>query len=148
MTTKGPVKHETREPAPVYVNPAYGFRFDLPEDWKDYLVLSEQWEGTTQDESKRKERGPKILLRDPRWTTVQPRQDIPIMVFTLTQWNEDLVVSAAPFGPSELGRNSQYVFALPPRYNYAFSEGYEEVEKILQGKPLHTFAPGNTEIAK
>ncbi|MEG9438685.1 hypothetical protein JAO29_21290 [Edaphobacter sp. HDX4] len=148
MTAKAPVKHEARESAPVYENRAYGFRFDLPEDWKGYQVVSEQWEGTTQAEPKRKEHGPKILLRDPRWTTAQPRQDIPIMVFTLAQWNEDLVVSAAPIGPSELGRNSQFVFALPPRYNYAFPEGYEEVENILKGKPLHTFAPGNAEIAK
>jgi hypothetical protein len=145
MTAKAPVKHEASESAPVYVNRSYGFRFGLPADWKGYRVLSKQWEGTTQAEPKRKERGPKIILRNPRWTTAQPRQDIPIMVFTLAQWKEDLVVSAAPFGPSELGRNSQYVFALPPRYNYAFPEGYEEVEEILKGNPLHALAAGGAE---
>lgn len=61
------------------------------------------------------------------------------MIFTLRQWNENLIVSAAPIGPSELGRNSRYVFALPPRYNYAFPDGYEEVEQILKDKPLHPF---------
>jgi hypothetical protein len=35
-----------------------------------------------------------------------------------------------------LGRNNRYVFALPARYNFAFPEGYEEVEKILESKPL------------
>jgi hypothetical protein len=46
-------------------------------------------------------------------------------------------VSAAPIPPSELGRNSSYVFALPARYNFAFLPGYEAVDKLLQGKPLH-----------
>lgn len=61
------------------------------------------------------------------------------MVFTLAQWSEDLIVSAAPIGPSELARNAHYVFALPPRYNFAFPDGYQEVEAILQAKPLHAF---------
>ena len=124
---------------PVYVNQQYGFRFNLPADWKGYTVRMEQWEGTTQTAPPRKEHGPKIILRDPRWTESAPRQDIPIMVFTLNQWNEDLVVSAAPIPPSELGRNSHYVFALPPRYNFAFPDGFQEVETILQNKPLHAF---------
>jgi len=65
------------------------------------------------------------------------------MIFTLQQWNlvsqEKIAVSAAPFGPSELGRNTRYVFALPPRYNYAYPQGYEEVQKIIAAHPLHTF---------
>jgi hypothetical protein len=43
---------------------------------------------------------------------------------------------------SEFGRNSRYVFALPARYNFAFPKGYEEVEDILNGNPLHA-APNN-----
>ncbi|HWQ71164.1 MAG TPA: hypothetical protein VN370_02480 [Desulfitobacteriaceae bacterium] len=39
------------------------------------------------------------------------------MIFTLAQWNtvqgEELSVGAAPIAPSELGKNSKYVFALP-----------------------------------
>jgi hypothetical protein len=62
------------------------------------------------------------------------------MIITLKQWdalqNEKFHISAAPIGPSELGRNDKYVFALPPRYNYAFPLGHEEVEKILNGNPL------------
>lgn len=49
---------------------------------------------------------------------------------------EDFHIGAAPIGPKELARNSNYVFALPARYNYAFPTGYEEVEKILEGYPL------------
>ena len=67
------------------------------------------------------------------------------MVFTLAQWGlvqaEKLSVGAAPIPPTELGRNSTYVFALPARYNYAFPTGYEEVEQILQGHPLQAFDP-------
>ena len=123
----------------VYVNRRYGFRFDLPADWKGYRVLVQRWDGTTQEEPRRTEHGPRIVIRDPRWTKAQPRQDIPIMIFTLAQWKEDLVVSAAPIGPSELGRNSRYVFALPARYNFAYPDGYKEVEEILEKKPLHAF---------
>lgn len=64
------------------------------------------------------------------------------MIFTTDQWNllqqEKFHIGAAPVGPSELGHNSSYVFALPARYNYAFPTGYEEVEKILENHPLQT----------
>lgn len=62
------------------------------------------------------------------------------MIFTLEQWNALLEgkfhIGAAPIGPTELGRNSKYVFALPARYNFAFPEGYEEVEEIIKKNPL------------
>jgi hypothetical protein len=73
----------------------------------------------------------------------EPRQDIPIMIFTIEQWNmlqeDKFHIGAAPVGPSEFGRNNKYVFALPARYNYAFLKGYEEVEKILKENPLKPF---------
>ena len=63
------------------------------------------------------------------------------MIFTISQWNalqqDKFHIGAAPIGPSELGRNSRYVFALPARYNFAFPTGYQEVEKILKSNPLH-----------
>ena len=62
------------------------------------------------------------------------------MVFTIKQWkalqNGKFHIGAAPVKPSELGRNEKYVFALPPRYNYAFLLGYEEVNEILVNHPL------------
>ena len=62
------------------------------------------------------------------------------MVFTLDQWNSlqqgGFHIGAAPIGPSELGRNNNYVFALPARYNYAFPTGYKEVATILESSPL------------
>ena len=86
--------------------------------------------------------GPMISIRHPQWRSADPRQDIPIMVFTIAQWKalekDRFIVSAAPIGPGELGRNRRYIFALPARFDYAFPTGYEEVEQILTGKPLHT----------
>ncbi|HYE11610.1 MAG TPA: hypothetical protein VEF53_15710 [Patescibacteria group bacterium] len=129
----------------VYQNTEYGFNFSLPESWKDYSIIYEKWEGISQEDQqagKTVEAGPIISIRHPQWTTQNQRQDIPIMVFTLNQWNslqkEEFHIGAAPIGPSELGRNSKYVFALPARYNYAFPIGYEEVEDILKSNPLNT----------
>jgi hypothetical protein len=127
----------------VYKNPQYGFQFSLPEGWKGYSIVNSKWEGLAMDgESGEKvvETGPLLSIRDSQWTAKTPRQDIPIMVFTLSQWNslqqEVFHIGAAPVRPSELGRNDTYVFALPARYNYSFLPGYEEVDKILQSKPL------------
>ncbi len=135
---------EAREKASVvYHNTRYGFTFSLPESWQDYRIITDEWEAFSLAEAKQGEvveRGPVISIRHPQWTEEEPRQDIPIMIFTLEQWEglEEGAFSlgAAPVGPTELGRNSQYVFALPARYNYAFPTGYEEVEEILAGHPL------------
>lgn len=127
----------------VYKNRQYGFLFYLPEDWRGYTIVEGQWQGLLTDGPQGGDpafTGPVVTIRDPRWTQEQPRQDIPIMVFTPGEWsmvqNEKLSVSAAPIPPTELGRNDRYVFALPARYNFAFLPGWEEVEKILEGKPL------------
>lgn len=127
----------------IYENKQYGFTFSLPESWQNYQIVTDKWEGKSIESgetAKIVESGSMILFRHPEWTEENVRQDIPIMVFTIDQWNDlnnqEFAVSAAPIGPSELGRNEQYVFALPARYNYAFPTGYEEVEDILNGDPL------------
>lgn len=126
-----------------YENTQYGFSFSLPGSWKGYSIITDKWEGLAineQEGEKTVETGPVINIRHPDWTDQNPRQDIPIMIFTVTQWDElqkeKFHIGAAPIGPSELGHNSRCVFALPARYNFAFPTGYEEVEKILSGKPL------------
>jgi hypothetical protein len=149
--------HEaTKKPRPaksiVYTNKQYGFKFTLPKSWKGYRIIvsgwcATVWEPTSSEEpalrSTRIERGPKIAIRNPHWSEANPYQDIPIMVFTLSQWDliekGELVVSTAPFGPGELGRNSRYVFALPPRYNVAEAIGIPEVQDIMSNDPLHAF---------
>lgn len=127
----------------VYENTQYGFDFSLPLSWKDYKVITEKWEGLAIEETqgdKVVEIGPLILIRHPEWTSENQRQDIPIMVFTHNQWDllqlEEFHIGAAPIGPSELGRNTKYVFALPARYNFTFPAGYEEVEEILNNHAL------------
>lgn len=125
-----------------YQNSQYGFSFDLPLSWQGYTIVESVWQGHIPGETGDifSEEGPLISIRHPQWTGEKPRQDIPIMVFTIDQWNkvmaDDLFVSAAPIPPMELGRNQNYVFALPARYNFAFPEGFEEVEEILRNNPL------------
>jgi hypothetical protein len=129
----------------LYQNKQYGFSFQLPESWTGYYVISDQWKGFALDTSSDVpvETGSLLSIRHPQWTLEDPRQDIPIMVFTMSQWNAlqqgEFSVGAAPIGPKELGRNSQYVFALPARYNFAFPTGHEEVEEILANDSLKTW---------
>lgn len=130
----------------IYENSQYGFRFTLPKSWQGYTIVTDKWEGLSVGEAdgdKVVETGPLLIIRHPEWTKENPRQDIPIMVFTLAQWDalqqEKFHIGAAPIGPSELGRNSGYVFALPARYNFSFPTGYEEVEDMLSQHPLQPF---------
>jgi len=129
-----------------YRNRDYGFIFTLPKNWSGYTIVAEAWEGRSVEGSTNgqiAETGPKLLIRHPEWTKENPREDIPVMVFTLAQWDkvqqEKISLGAAPIGPAELGRNSTYVFALPARYNYDFLTGYQEVEQILKENPLKPF---------
>ncbi|HHT63563.1 MAG TPA: hypothetical protein GXZ75_07785 [Clostridia bacterium] len=127
----------------VYKNTQYGFSFSLPESWQGYSIVNDKWEGLglgAGEEGKVIETGSIISIRHPAWTAEEPRQDIPIMIFTQDQWKslqeEKFHIGAAPMGPKQLAQNNQYVFALPARYNYAFPTGYEEVEEILESNPL------------
>ena len=134
----------TSETKIVYSNTVFGFDFNLPLSWKGYTIVNGKWEGMSTSTATQSESlvaiGSIINIRHPLWTEKVPRQDIPIMVFTLAQWTslqkDDFHIGAAPIGPSELARNSKYVFALPARYNYAFPKGYEEVETILKNNPI------------
>lgn len=147
--TKYPIQTEPVQVKTLnYTNTEYGFSIELPITWKGYSIVREKWSGQILDgkgttEKATKLEGPKILIRHPLWTIDNRRQDIPIMIFTPAQWDlvvaEKLSLGAAPIGPSELGRNANYVFALPARYNYAFPVGFEEVESIIVGNPLKAF---------
>jgi len=128
----------------VYRNTQFGFQFTLPESWKGYTIVTSTWEGFPIDDPTAPHvTGTELSIRHPLWTSENPRQDIPIMIFTPTEWNqilqEKLSVSAAPIPPSELGMNATSVFALPARYNYAFPTGFEEVQTIIDSKPLQGF---------
>ncbi|HEX3011845.1 MAG TPA: M56 family metallopeptidase [Syntrophomonadaceae bacterium] len=135
----------------AYKNTVYGFNFTLPSSWQGYSTPIANWDGNDVGSGKITETGPMITIRHPQWKTQKPRQDIPIMIFTRQQWESlqqgKFHIGAAPMGPSELGRNGSYVFALPARYNYAFLTGYEEVEKILKGNPLQAADITNSDSA-
>lgn len=130
-----------------YKNTQCGLIFNLPDSWKGYSIITDKWEGVDQNDGQKiVANGPLISIRHPLWTSQNPRQDIPIMIFTIDQWNllqqDKFHIGAAPIGPTELGRNSKYVFALPARYNFAYLTGFEEVENIIKNKALQTTEPG------
>lgn len=143
--TQFPAAPQSPTPAPAasstvsYVNNQYDFTVTLPADWQGYSIVTSTWTGNATTTL----HGPIISIRNPLWTSSTPTQDIPIMVFTLNEWSAvssgTMPVSAAPIPPSELGANAQYVFALPARYNYAYSQGWQEVQSIVQSNPLHAF---------
>lgn len=139
---------EIQKNSVIYKNDEYGFTFTLPEGWENYSIQNEIWKGEPLNDESNADAdkditGPIIYIRHPEWTKDSPRQDIPIMIFTVEQWKElqngEFSVGAAPIGPRLLGENSTYVFALPARYNYEFLTGFEEVEKILENNPLQAF---------
>ena len=125
----------------VYTNTELGFTFSLPQDWSGYSVVQSTWTGNNLTATTTIETGPTLLLRNPNWTAAVHYEDIPIMVFTLAQWDSytagNFATSAAPISATELGRNNLYVFALPPRWDFDYSQGYQEAESILQTNPLH-----------
>ena len=129
----------------VYKNTEYGFNFTLPASWKGYTVVNNKWIGSssTITIATNTQTGPKLLIRNPKWTATAPYEDIPVLVFTITQWNvylaEKFNISAAPIQASELARNDKYVFALPPRWDYDYSIGFKEAQDILASKPLQAF---------
>lgn len=129
----------------VYHNTQYGFCFLLPANWKGYTIVRQKWNGTMLDAQKpdtqKTQSGPQLLIRNPKWTEDDPWQDIPIMIFTPSQWKlvaaDNMAVSAAPIGPAELGRSKSYVFALPPRWiGFADAQGMDEVQALMNQNPF------------
>jgi hypothetical protein len=135
-----------------YINNQYGFRFSLPQEWKGYSIISGTWKGNTVSKNGQVNvdvlQGPMISIRSPLWSYQTPRQDIPIMIFTTKQWvdlqQDKFHIGAAPINPSQLGSSTEYVYALPARYNYAYTTGWEEVEQILKGSPLQPLSTNSS----
>lgn len=148
----------------TYNNTEYGFTFTLPLGWQGYSVITDMWKGNSLvqttgtnststksgslNESKsgpksESENGPKLILRNPKWTASAPYEDLPILIFTTSQWNayiaEQFSIGAAPIKATELARNTTYVFALPARWDFDYSLGYEEAQDTMNGSPLRAF---------
>lgn len=130
-----------------YKNNKYGFVMNLPDTWEGFTTIEDEWQGDSVNQSGQMQTntqsGPIISIRHPDWEYKSPRQDIPIMVFTLKQWSDmqadKFHIGAAPINPSEIGRNAKYVFAIPARYNFSYLTGFEEVDQIIRGDNFNAF---------
>src|SRR5512135_1880815 len=129
----------------TYRNEQYGLLVSLPDDWRGFSVLTETKSITDVNSGATVGSFVELKLRNPKWTSANPYEDLPIMVFTPDQWahvaNGEWNVSAAPFPPSELTRNSKFVFGLPPRYNYDFAQGWEQVQQLVDNHAVQAFEP-------
>jgi len=123
-----------------YHNKEYGLIVFLPESWQGYSVLVQKWEGITylpaKDASAVTAHGPMIVLRHPRCRSDDRYQDIPIMVFTRSQWDSDkqggFSTGAGGFD-EEMWHNQKYVFGMSSRYNAADDvKGWKEVADIVE----------------
>ncbi len=138
----------TPQIARAYSNDQFGFSIDLPDSWQGYTVNQIKEDiyditGQTTTNSGVVDSVQIIELHHPQETAQNPREDIPIMIFTLEQWmhihNEEWSVGAAPIPPTLLGQNSQWIMALPARYNFDYKPGWEEVDQLVH--TLKAFEP-------
>jgi len=114
----------------VYRNSTYGFYVSLPESWRGYTI-SEQVKGSYLE----------INIVHPQSNVQNPRMDVPVLVVPIAMWNtwypQNALESgqhpfAAPVPATERARNTKYVFATAPRYNFSYLPGWEEVGEIVK----------------
>lgn len=129
-----PVASDVETSKLMYKNQKFGFEFELPSEWRGYSVTEESITNAAGNEAY----GTLITVHDPRSMNAPQPLYVPIAIFTTAQWekwvatNFDGYPTAAPIGPTERGRNNQYVFATPPRFDFGFDElGYKEVNDII-----------------
>ncbi|MGA2417661.1 MAG: hypothetical protein ABSF55_00215 [Candidatus Staskawiczbacteria bacterium] len=123
-----------------YKNSEYGFGMTFPATWQGFIVQKNTWKGWKINGGKIGDySGVEFLFKNPQTTASQQYQDIPIMVFTPDVWklvsgnNPSVAISAAPIGPAEVGENSKYVFATPPRwYGFTSAIGFDEAVQIVK----------------
>ena len=131
-----------RRPAPhplVYRNSDFDLSFSLPPYWAGYSVQTNEWYGTTyfpgNDTTETTEHGPMIVIRNPFWTVNDPRQDIPILVFTRKQWDrywQPNAFSVSAGGvEEEIAHNDRYVFVINSRFNWGDLPGAEDAGRIV-----------------
>jgi hypothetical protein len=129
----------------TYTNTEYGFNFTLPAQWQGYSIVTNTWSGNALTNTVASS-GPKLSIRNPKWTAAAAYEDLPILIFTISQWNSyragNFSIGAAPIQASELTRNNRYVFALPARWDFDYSLGYKEAQDIMAGNPVHAFDLG------
>ncbi|HEU5397073.1 MAG TPA: hypothetical protein VFV81_07890 [Verrucomicrobiae bacterium] len=123
----------------VYHNSEFDFTFSLPSYWAGYSVQTNEWQSAAYlsdaDQTEVTERGPMIVFRNPYWTVNDPRQDIPILVFTRRQWEkywqpQGFSVSAGGI-EEEIAHNDRYVFVINSRFNWGDLPGAEDAGRIV-----------------
>ncbi len=129
----------------VYKNSEFGFEITLPATWQGYTMVKQNWQGTAIDGSGKTYSGDIVVIKNPKTTSQQAYQDIPIMVFTTDMWKlvgdektATVAVSAAPIGPAKIGENLKYVFATPPRW-YGFADAIDWQEAVDAVKTFKAF---------
>lgn len=139
--TTTPSVNETQN-ALVYRNNTYGFSVPLPESWRGYSV-NEQPMGSYLE----------VHIVHPQSSAQNQRMDIPVLVVPIATWNKWYPPNdpnngqhpfAAPIPATERARNTKYVFATAPRYNYSFAIGYEEVDEIVKKITALNIFPSQT----
>jgi hypothetical protein len=121
----------------LYHNSEYGLDFSLPESWRGYSVLVQRWESSAHkpalDQDVTVGHRPVIVLRNPAWRADDPRQDIPILVFTREQWAADMQDGIYAGGVTyEISHNGRFVFGIHSRFNWDESvKGTEEAGEIV-----------------
>jgi len=130
-----------------YHNAQYDLTYFLPASWRGYSVLIQQWDAPLHSADYQtvvgKERGPIIVLRNPHWNAGDRYQDIPIMVFTRSQWAAEEQERFFPYacGTIEtMWHNREYVFGIYDRYQDMDIQsnggvevkGAEEAEDIIE----------------
>jgi hypothetical protein len=129
-----------------------GFTFYLPETWRGYSVLHNEWLGQTyvpaNDENITVTRGPVFVLRHPHWTASKMYQDMTLVVYTRSQWDGEKqgTFSCTYFAGGtmvELWHNHNYVLAMSTHEGKAELEGWQEVNEIVsqnvQTSPPHVY---------
>jgi hypothetical protein len=137
----------------TYHNAQCDLTFHLPSTWQAYSVRLEKWDVLPPDGTGVATRsGPIIVIRHPHWTAETPHQDIPIMVFTRSEWDR---VSQGTYFPyacgliDELWHTPTYVFGLWTRYqdldiqrNHGEEvQGAQEAADIIQRNRLANKMP-------
>ena len=118
-----------------YHNAQYDFSFFLPASWRGYSVFTERWEAPLHSADYQRwvgeEHGPIIVIRNPRWKAADRYQDIPITVFTRSQWaakQQEYFFPNACGMIDEIWRNRKYVFGIYDRYDDLAIQGNGGVE--------------------
>jgi hypothetical protein len=118
----------------LYHNAKYDFTFSLPAGWRGYSVFFRQWE-SDEGEKTYLTHGPVIVLRHPQWKAADPFQDIPILVFTRSQWEAEIQgrFSIGAGGlDEEIAHNARYVFAISSRFAADDTvKGWKEADDIV-----------------